>query len=233
MAPKKQGAGEPGPGHNATELQKKSLVFYHARKRIAHNVAIKEAQDAKKEDGLKAKADLEQYGIKLKDVDFLIGAMQAEDEKVVADRFNIHGMFLSWLNIAPGFQPDLFKDRATHRERTESAGELAGWRNAPRESGYAKDSEENQWWLAAYDRARKMDMENLADALETAQKTRQAGKTSLLKKNKAGAQPEGDTPPEPKKKAPPTPKGAKAAALAEEKTNADKEGERQTKADFH
>lgn len=233
MAKKPQGAGDPGPDHNATELQKKSLVFYHARKRIAHNAAIKEVQDAKKEDGLKAKADLEQYGIKLKDVDFLIEAMQAEDQKVVEGRFKIHGMMLSWLNIAPGFQPDMFNDRMPQRERIENSGELAGYRNAVRESGYDKASDENQWWLAGYDRARKLDMDNLADALEKAEKSRQAGKTNLLKKNKAGAKIEGDTPPEPKKTPPKPPKGAKAAALAGEQTNADKEGERQTKADFH
>lgn len=233
MTPKKQqGAGASGPGHNATELQQKSLVFEHVRRRIAHNAKIKAAQDAKKEDGLKAKADLQQYGIKLKDLDFLIDAMQAEDQKIVADRFKVHGMMLSWVNIVPGFQSDLFNDRMPQRERIERSGELAGYRKDPRESGYDKASDENQWWIAAYDRARKIDMDNLADAISNAEKDRQAGKKNLLKANKAGAKPNGDTPADKAKAKPPKPTSSKAQALEGEQTNAEKEGERQARADF-
>jgi hypothetical protein len=65
-------------------------------------------------------------------------------------RYVRHGEILEWLGMIPSFQPDMFRDRMPAVERREKQGELAGLANKPRESGFAKNSEDDQAWLQGF-----------------------------------------------------------------------------------
>lgn len=166
----------PAQGHNSGELtegQRKALFFHHLRKRMVHNVAIKEAQDAKKDDGKLAQAD----HVVLGDLDYAIKAITADDKKTVTDRFIAEGEILTWLGLSSGFQSDMFRDRAPAIERIEKEGELAGYAAKDRTSGYGPGSDEDNRWLNAYDSAQ----EQMRVDLEAAMLARNAIPDELIK----------------------------------------------------
>lgn len=152
-------------GHNSgelTEAQRKALFFHHLRRRMERDAEVKEAKDARKEDGKLAQAD----GMVLGDLDYAIKAITADDKKTVTDRFVAEGEILTWLGLSSGFQSDMFRDRAPAIEKIEKAGELAGYAARERESGYAPKSDEDTRWLASYDAAQKQMQADLQAAME-------------------------------------------------------------------
>lgn len=154
----------PAKGHNSelTEGQRKALFFHHLRKRMVHNASIKEAQDAKKDDGKLAQAD----HIVLGELDYAIKAISADDKKTVTDRFIAEGEILGWLGLSSGFQSDMFRDRAPAIERIETEGSIAGYAAKERLSGYPEGTDEDNRWLNAYDRAQEQMAVDLQAAME-------------------------------------------------------------------
>lgn len=151
-------------GHNSqlTENERKALFFHHLRKRTGHNGQLAQINAAKKADGKLAQAD----GIVLGDLDYAIKAINADDKATVTDRFLAHGEVLSWLNLTPGFQSDLLRDRAPAIERIEGEGELAGLAGKDPESSYDKGSDEDQAWLRGWHRGQAIMRDNLKNAME-------------------------------------------------------------------
>ncbi|TPN11693.1 hypothetical protein [Mesorhizobium sp. B2-1-2] len=206
MANKQAEAGD----NIKAENERKALFFHHARKRMAHDADLDQVKNDRKLDGKIAQAD----GFVLDDIDYAIKAMSAEDKSTISDSYVRHGEILEWLGMIPSFQPDMFRDRMPAVERREKQGELAGLANKPRESGFAKNSEDDQAWLRGFDRGQAIFNQNIGSALEQAEQKRQAGKTELIKRRgrppknaSAAGQPiEGETPDD-----------AKAADKAEEK----------------
>ena len=155
---------EPGEGHNSqlTENERKALFFHHLRKRMDHDRAIAELKAARKADGKLAQAD----EIALGDLDYAIKAIEADEKATVTDRFLAQGEILTWLGLAPGFQADLFRDRAPAMERIEGQGELAGLAAKERASGYEAGCDEDQAWLRGYDRGQAIVRDNFQAAME-------------------------------------------------------------------
>lgn len=151
-------------GHNSnlTEAERKALFFHHLRKRMAHNANLAEVNAAKKADGKLAQAD----NIVLGDLDYAIKAINADDKATVTDRFLAHGEVLSWLNLTPGFQSDLLRDRAPAIERIEGDGELAGLAGKDPESPYDDGSDEDQAWLRGWHKGQQIMRDNLQSAME-------------------------------------------------------------------
>lgn len=151
-------------GHNSqlTENERKALFFHHLRKRMSHISKAAEINAAKKADGKVAQAD----GIVLGDMDYAIKAINADDKATVTDRYLAHGEVLSWLNLTPGFQSDLLRDRAPAIERIEGEGELAGLAGKDPESSYDKGSDEDQAWLRGWHRGQAIMRDNLKNAME-------------------------------------------------------------------
>lgn len=176
-------------GHNSrelTEAEEKALFFHHVRKDIAHQAAIKAAQDARKPDRKMAQAD----GFALSDLDYAIKAMNAEDKVTITDRYGMHGKVLHWLGLLPGYQSDFFADRAPAIERIEKQGELAGLAAGERESGYEKGCEEDLVWLRGYDAGQAI----VRDNLESAMTKRNADKAETAELIKGGADPDFEDP---------------------------------------
>lgn len=218
------------------EDKAKTLFFHHMRKRIFHNDALDEIREERKKDGNRAKAD----GIKLEDLDFGIKAMQMEDQQIPATTFQTQGRILDWLGIIPGFQGDLLRDRMPAMERIEAQGERAGLLNQARESGFAKNGNEDVAWLKGFDAGLAMFNKNIEAALSEADARAKAGAT-LIKKGKktppSAAEPiKGDKPPEAKaaaKPAKPPAKPSKAEKAGDDgKTIAQREAQRQAEAAF-
>lgn len=151
-----------GDNSKLTENERKSLFFHHLRKRMAHNAGLAEVNAAKKADGKTAQAD----GIVLGDLDYAIKAINADDKATVTDRFLAHGEVLSWLNLTPGFQSDLLRDRAPAIERIEGEGELAGLAGKDPESSYDKGSDEDQAWQRGWNKGQQIMRDNLQSAME-------------------------------------------------------------------
>lgn len=152
-------------GHNSqalTENERKSLFFHHMRKRLAHNTDIAELNALKKADGRTAQAD----GIILGDLDYAIKALNADDKVTVTDRYIAHGEVLSWLNLVPGFQTDLLRDRAPAIERIQGEGELAGLAGKDALSPYDVGSNEDLAWLAGWSHGQAIMRDNLQNAME-------------------------------------------------------------------
>lgn len=151
-------------GHNSqlSETDKKALFFHHLRIRMGHDAKVKEANADKKAAGKLAQAD----NIVLGDLDYAIKAISADDKATVTDRFLAHGEVLSWLNVIPGFQSDLLRDRAPAIERIEGEGELAGLAGKDPESGYDKGSDEDAAWMRGWDKGQKFMRDNLQSAME-------------------------------------------------------------------
>lgn len=236
------------------ENERKALHFHHVRKIMAIEDQIAELRGDLKSASKTAQAD----GIERGDIDFTIKAISAEDKTKISDRYVRHGEILEWLGMIPSFQPDMFRDRMPAVERREKQGELAGLANKPRESGFAKGSEDDQAWLRGFDRGQATFNQNIGPAMEQAEQKRQAGKSELIKKrgrppknaSAAGQEIKGETPdeakasdkqaakkPEPPKpeKAPPKPADAKAAdpKSEDEMTNAERETLRQSRQMFN
>lgn len=156
----------PAPsGHNSRELtenERKSLFFHHLRKRMAHNTDLAEVNASKKADGKKAQAD----GVVLGDLDYALKAINAEEKATVTDRYLAHGEVLTWLNLVPGFQTDLLRDRAPALERIEGEGELAGLAGKNAESPYDNGSDEDKAWLRGWDKGQAIMRDNLQSAME-------------------------------------------------------------------
>lgn len=178
-------------------------------------------------------------GHKAETIGFAIAAQTAKDPKAFVDKYVHNGEVLEWCGLFPGFQPDLFADRAPQDERLQKAGELAGLTSRERSSGYAPGSQEDQAWLAAYDAAAKERTEFLAEALEAAAApsapAAAKGRGGRPPKVKAGAPLNGETPDSAKaaanddKPKPPKPPAADEDGL----TNSEKEAKRQAEAAFH
>ncbi|MBX8825268.1 hypothetical protein [Ochrobactrum sp. SFR4] len=151
-------------GHNSelTENEEKALFFHHMRKRMAHNAAAAEIATAKKADGKTAQAD----GVVLGDLDFAIKALNADDKATVTDRYLNQGTILTWLNLVPGFQSDLLRDRAPAIERIEGEGELAGLAGKDPKSPHDAGSNEDMVWLRGWDRGQAIMRDNLQSAME-------------------------------------------------------------------
>lgn len=151
-------------GHNSqlTENERKALFFHHMRKRMAHNSDLAEINSIKKADGKIAQAD----GIVLGDLDYAIKAIDADDKGTVTDRFLAHGEVLAWLNLTPGFQSDLLRDRAPAIERIEGEGELAGLAGKDAKSPHDNGSNEDAAWLRGWERGQKIMLDNLQAAME-------------------------------------------------------------------
>ncbi|WOC14995.1 hypothetical protein [Pseudochrobactrum sp. MP213Fo] len=151
-------------GHNSrlTENDKKALFFHHMRKRMTHIAAAADIAKAKKDDGKNAQAD----GVVLGDLDFAIKAFNADDKATVTDRYLAHGEVLTWLNLVPGFQTDLLRDRAPAIERIEGEGELAGLAGKDPKSPHDAGSNEDMVWLRGWDRGQKFMRDNLQAAME-------------------------------------------------------------------
>lgn len=231
-------AAKAGDNRKAEELRR--LLFFDHVGAIMNIDAQIAAQEAKvkaiRGDRKKAIGLAKSHGIMAKTIEFAIEAQTAQDPKAFVDGFIHNGEILEWCGLFPGFQADLFADRMPHDERIQKAGELAGYTNRPRESGYAPDSPEAQTWLKAYDSAQKSRNENLAEALEAANAPAPAvkGRGGRKPKAKAGQPLDGETPDDAKQAAnddkPATPTPPKPD---DDKTNAEKEAERQAAAGFH
>lgn len=151
-------------GHNSgdlTENERKALFFHHLRKRMAHNKELTEINAAKKADGKTAQAD----GVVLGNLDYAIKALGTDDKGIVTDRFMEQGEILTWLGLTPGFQTDMFRDRAPAIEKIEKQGELAGLAALERSSGYGPGSDEGATWLRGYDNGQKIMRDNLEAAM--------------------------------------------------------------------
>ncbi|MCM0752011.1 hypothetical protein DEA98_14165 [Brucella pseudogrignonensis] len=70
------------------------------------------------------------------------------------------------MNVIPGFQSDLLRDRAPAIERIEGEGELAGLAGKDADSGYDKGSDEDTAWLRGWDKGQKFMRDNLQAAME-------------------------------------------------------------------
>lgn len=151
-------------GHNSklTENERKALFFHHMRKRLAHNTQAGEVASAKKADGKTAQAD----GVVLGDLDYAIKALNADDKGTVTDRYIAHGEVLTWLNLVPGFQTDLLRDRAPAVERIEGEGELAGLAGKNPESPHDNGSNEDAAWLRGWERGQAIMRDNLQSAMD-------------------------------------------------------------------
>lgn len=144
-----------------TENERKALFFHHMRKRMEHNAKIAEHNAAKKADGKLAQHD----GLVLGDLDYAIKAIDADDKVTVIDRFIAHGEVLGWLNLTPGFQTDLLRDRAPAIERIEGEGELAGLAGKDPVSPHEKGSDEDAAWLRGWERGQQIMRDNLESAM--------------------------------------------------------------------
>lgn len=153
-----------GEGHNSglTEDERKALFFHHLRKRMDCDDRLAEIRDERKAAGKTAQAD----GMVLGDLDYAIKALEADEKATITDRFMAQGEILAWLGLTPGFQTDMFRDRAPAVERIEKQGELAGLAAKDRESGYAQGCDEDQAWLRGYDNGQRIVRENLQAAME-------------------------------------------------------------------
>lgn len=151
-----------GDNSQLTEAERKALFFHHLRKRMAHNAELAEVNAAKKADGKTAQAD----GIVLGDLDYAIKAINADDKATVTDRFLAHGEVLAWLNLTPGFQSDLLRDRAPAIERIEGEGELAGLAGKDPQSPHDNGSDEDAAWLRGWERGQQIMRDNLVSAME-------------------------------------------------------------------
>ena len=151
-------------GHNSTlsENERIALFFHHLRKRKAHNAAIAEVNAAKKADAKLAKNDK----VAVTDLDFAIKTIDADDKATSTDQFIQHGEILTWLNVIPGFQSDLLRDRAPAMERIEGEGKLAGLAGRDAVSPYAKGSDEDLAWLRGWDCGQAIMRDNLESAME-------------------------------------------------------------------
>lgn len=235
------------------ENERKALHFHHVRKIMG----IEDQIAALKADLKSASKTAQADGIEKGDIDFSIKIISAEDKTKISDRYVRHGEILEWHGLIPSFQPDMFRDRMPMIERREKQGELAGLANKPRESGFAKNSEDDQAWLRGFDRSQAMYNQTIVSALEQAEQKRQAGKTELIRKRgrppknaSAAGQPiEGDTPdsvkqqadppqpPKPEEKAasksPPKPSSPpKPEKSEDEMTNAEREALKQARQMF-
>jgi hypothetical protein len=248
--PMAQKTAEAGDNSKAQE-ERKALHFHHVRKIMAIEDQIAELRVDLKAASKTAQAD----GIERGDLDFTIKAISAEDKAKISDRYVRHGEILEWLGMIPSFEPDMFRDRMPAVERREKQGELAGLANKPRESGFAKGSDDDHSWLRGYDRGQETFKENIVSALEKAEEGRQKGKTELIKARgrpkkptSAAGQPiEGETPDEAKAaekaeakqetvaaaaKPPKPPKQKPTEQSEDEMTNAEKEALRQARQMF-
>lgn len=151
-------------GHNSklTENERKALFFHHMRKRMAHNHDLAEINSVKKADGKTAQAD----GIVLGDLDYAIKALNADDKATVTDRYLSQGEVLTWLNLVPGFQTDLLRDRAPAIDRIEGEGELAGLAGKDPKSPHEQGSNEDAAWLRGWDKGQAIMRDNLQSAME-------------------------------------------------------------------
>lgn len=223
------------------EQKRKVLVMYYLDELSDLDEQIDELKEARK--ALKKKAAIK--GIIGKDLEFGLKAAASADQQVPADEYRRHGEILSYLGIMPNFQPTLFLDRAPADERIRALGERAGLMGRSAESGYAKGSHEDQWWMTGFDNGSKLRAERLAEALEEAD-AKERQQAEIVKSKQKGAEIKGDLPPEASaKKAEPvkpdktnpapaaaTKKRAKPSDANGGLTNAEQEEERQRRADF-
>ena len=72
----------------------------------------------------------------------------------------------SWGPLTPGFQPDLFMDRAPAMEAIENKGFSAGLMAEQRVSGYAPKSDEDKVWTKGYDAGQKHQQKALKEAMD-------------------------------------------------------------------
>ena len=155
----------------------KTLFVHHAQTRLRIDAQIEALKIERKEHGSLAKAD----GYVLGDLDFYIKAVKAENQQKVTERFLMQGQILDWLGMAPGFQADMFKDRAPQEDRIYSAGYNAGSLALPRTSNYAPGSGEDRTWLNGYDNAQQDARDKLQAAMERKQHAK-VKEVELLKK---------------------------------------------------
>ncbi|PSJ60775.1 hypothetical protein [Pseudaminobacter soli (ex Li et al. 2025)] len=159
-------------GHNSNELtenERKALFFHHLRKRMEHNANLAEINAEKKADAKIAQADGQVIG----DIDYAIKALNADDKATVTDRFIAAGEILSWLGLTPGFQSDMFRDRAPAVDRIEKDGELAGLAGRDPKSPYDTGSNEDLAWMRGWDNGQQI----MRDNLEAAMTKRNAAKS--------------------------------------------------------
>jgi ribosome modulation factor len=153
-------------GHNSgqlTEDERKSLFFSHVRKRMAIDAKIKTLRTERKEDGAAAQS----FGIVLKDMDFAIEAMQADDKAKISDRYLSHGEILNWLGLVTGFQADLLRDRAPALDRIENDGQVAGLAGKSEgQSGYPAKSDEDTAWRKGHREGQRIMRDNLKAAMD-------------------------------------------------------------------
>lgn len=144
-----------------TEAEEKSLFFFHLRKDMAVKAQIKSLQDKRKEDRKLCQAD----GFVLSRIDFAEKALDAEDKTTVTEKVNQQLKIMEWLKIIPGYNEDLFADRAPKEEKVEGQGEVAGLAAVERKSPYAPDSPDEKAWIRGYDRGQAIMRDNLETAM--------------------------------------------------------------------
>jgi ribosome modulation factor len=169
-------------GHNSrdlTENERKSLFFHHLRKRSAHNTIIAAANAEKKADAKLAQHD----EIVIGDLDYAIKAIGADEKVTVTDRYFAQGEVLSWLNLVPGFQPDLLRDRAPAIERIEGEGELAGLAGKDAKSPYDLGSNEDLAWLRGWSNGQAIMRDNLESAMNKINATMEDGDPGFANDN--------------------------------------------------
>jgi len=235
-------ANSPVNSDKKAEDEAKSLLFYHMQKRRSHNEAIEEIQRERKKDALKARI----HGLAVDELDFAIKEYETADTALPRAKYIKRGQILVRLGLITEFDPEtLLADREPADERRQRQGEIAGGLGVERDSPFAPDSEDTQNWLIGYDRGRRIFLDNIADAMENADKAAvKSGDATKKKATKGGEPLDGDLPPEaqakapdkPALEAPKKPKGKKPAKPGDEndgKTNAEIEAERQSGAAFN
>ena len=151
-----------GDNSKLTDEERRSLFIHHLKKRQAVEAKIKDLQAEKKDLGKEAQLD----GFVIGDLDYALKALAAEDKKTITNTFLARGEILAWLNLTPGFQPDLFMDRAPAMEAIENKGFTAGLMAEQRVSGYAPKSDEDKVWTKGYDAGQKHQQKALKEAMD-------------------------------------------------------------------
>jgi hypothetical protein len=144
-----------------TEDEEKALFFHHLRKDMATKAQIDDLQRQRKSDRKLCQAD----GFALSRLDFAQKALDAEDKTTVTQKVSDQLKIMEWLKIIPGYNEDLFADRAPKEERVEGQGEIAGLAGLDRVPPYSPDDADHQSWLTGWDRGQGILLKNLEAAM--------------------------------------------------------------------
>lgn len=168
---------EPGEGHNSemTDEDRSLLRMHHVRKLLDIADRLKPIMDERKSARAEAKGD----GFKLSEIDNAMRLATMEDTSIFVDEIKLMINIAKAFNaLPPGEQGDLFPDRRPADERCFDEGKVAGLSGKNPEPPYGVDSPNGQSWMRGWHEGQRMMREDL--------------KATMMKKNAAAADAEGD-----------------------------------------